>query len=125
MSRSAIDALRARAEQIRARRKLVAWELRQSAHAKGAFDRLGLALARAERALAIAPLDAETLAGEGWPRDAGGADLHPPIAVFFVDAERAARLTDARPLAMRIDAAMLASRAIALVPFAAHRALRR
>lgn len=122
----AVAKLHARVAQIRARRALVAWEIRQEAHAKGAFVRLARALGRAEHALAIDAADASVLVGEGWPRDEAGRDLVPEKHVLWVSAERAAQLASARALEIRLGPDVLAATRIALVPFAswAHLATR-
>ena len=106
-----------RVQQIRARARVRRWEFRQRHLARGAWQRFRIALATACDAYAIDDATVEELAAEGFARDDRGSGLEPPRRIVWITPERAARLRDARPLALRLDATMLAASALALVPF--------
>lgn len=106
-----------RVQQVRARARIRRWEYRQRHLARGAWSRFRLALAMAREAYAIDAAAVPVLVAEGFATDDRGAGLQPPRAIVWVTAERAAALHGARPLALRLDATMLASTALALVPF--------
>ncbi len=94
-----------------------AWEIRQRDRASGAWFRLGHLLARAGAAYAISAEDADFLEARGIPPEEAGLELEPAIACYLVPEEILASLADPRPLALHLDAALLCSRRIALIPF--------
>jgi hypothetical protein len=106
-----------RIKAIRARRRIRRWEYRQRNLAHGAWGRFRIALALAREAYAIDDATADVLVADGFATDDHGTRLEPPRRIIWVTAERAATL-GSRPLAMRLDADMLAARVLALVPFA-------
>jgi hypothetical protein len=71
----------------------------------------------AAAAYAITADTAAELIAEGSVVDDRGARLEPPRSIVWITEERAGRLANARPLAMRLDAEMLAATTLALVPF--------
>jgi hypothetical protein len=60
---------------------------------------------------------ASALLAEGFAADERGQGLEPPRTIVWITAERAARLVNVRPIALRLDAELLATRWLALVPF--------
>lgn len=106
-----------RVKAIRARARVRRWEYRQRNLAHGAWDRFRAALAHAREAYAIDETTAAMLIAEGFTADDRGRGLEPPRTLVWITAERVARLADARPIALRLDAELLAERWLALVPF--------
>lgn len=107
------------AERVKAvRARVRRWEYRQRNLAHGAWTRFRTALAHALEAYAIDDATAAALVAEGFTADDRGRGLEPPRTIVWITAERAARLADARPIALRLDAELLAARCLALVPFA-------
>jgi hypothetical protein len=106
-----------RVKAIRARARVRRWEYRQRNLAHGAWDRFRAALAHAREAYAIDEATAAALIAEGFATDDRGRGLEPPRTLVWITAERAARLADARPIALRLDAELLGARCLALVPF--------
>lgn len=106
-----------RVKQVRSRARIRKWEFRQRHLAHGAWHRLHLALAAAREAYVIDDASFDLLVAEGFDSDDRGMGLEPPKRIVWVTAERAATLTSAARLELRLDAAMLAARTLALVPF--------
>ena len=102
---------------VRARARIRRWEYRQRNLAHGAWARFRAALAHAREAYAIDEAVAVSLRAEGFADDERGHGLEPPRTIVWITAERAAKLVDARPLAVRLDVELLATRYLALVPF--------
>lgn len=110
-------ALERRAGLARSRAAVRAWEYRQRRHAKGVWFRLRRVLTGAEMAFAISDDDAAALITEGFSADPVGAELQPPRMIVAVPRTRAERIPSRRPLAVRLDAEMLAARAVVVVRF--------
>ena len=106
-----------RVKQVRARARIRRWEYRQRNLAHGAWARFRAVLAHTREAYAIDDATAAALIAEGCTTDDRGRGLEPPRTIVWITAERAARLTGARPIALRLDAELLAARCLALVPF--------
>jgi len=106
-----------RVKAVRARALIRRWEYRQRNLAHGAWDRFRAALVHARDAYAIDDTTAAALLAEGFATDDRGRGLEPPRTLVWITEERAARLADARPLALRLDAEFLAARCLALVRF--------
>jgi hypothetical protein len=106
-----------RVKAVRARARVRRWEYRQRNLAHGAWARFRTALAHAREAYAIDDATAAALIAEGFTIDDRGGGLEPPRTIVWITAERAGRFTGARPIALRLDAELLAARCLALVPF--------
>jgi hypothetical protein len=106
-----------RVKAVQARARVLRWEYRQRNLAHGAWDRFRAALAHAREAYAIDDDAAAALIAEGFAADDRGRGLEPPRTLVWITEERAARLAGARPIALRLDAALLAAPCLALVPF--------
>jgi len=106
-----------RVKEIRARARVQRWGYRQRALSRGAWDRFRIALALARDAYAIDARMHAMLVGEGFRSDDAGNGLEPARQIVWISEARARTLA-APKLAMRFDAAMLASTCLALVPFA-------
>jgi hypothetical protein len=106
-----------RVKAVRARALIRRWEYRQRNLAHGAWDRFRTALSRARCAYAIDEATAAVLLAEGFASDDRGRGLEPPRTLVWITEDRAAHLAGARPLALRLDAELLAARCLALVPF--------
>jgi hypothetical protein len=106
-----------RVKAIRARARVRRWEYRQRNLAHGAWDRLRTALAHAREAYALDDATTAALLAEGFAVDDRGRGLEPPRTLIWITAERASQLESVRPVALRLDAELLAARNLALVPF--------
>jgi hypothetical protein len=102
---------------VHARARIRRWEYRQRNLAHGAWARFRAALAHAREAYAVDDATAAALLAEGYAGDDRGRGLEPPRTIVWITEERAIRLVDARPIAIRLDATLLAARCLALVPF--------
>jgi hypothetical protein len=111
------DLLHQRVREMRARVLARTFEYRQRRHARGAWFRLRRALALAREVYAVPRGQGERLVSEGYPADPVGAELAPPKLIVRVPADRIATLKSARPMAVRLDADLLAAECLALVPF--------
>lgn len=109
-----------RVRRVRARCRILRWEYRQRHLAHGAWGKFREALAMAAVAYAIDPATADALVGEGFRTDERGARLEPPRRIVWITEDRATRLLQARPLALHLDADMLAATTLALVGFPPH-----
>ncbi len=94
-----------------------AWEYRQRHRAKGTWHRLRRLLADAQHVCVITERDAAQLIREGCEVAPVGSELEPEKVLVSVSAERLAEIVDARPLAVRLSAELLAARFLALVRF--------
>jgi hypothetical protein len=74
-------------------------------------------LADAEAAYVIPGAEAQRLIAEGFRPEAVGRELEPPKVILFLPAERAARLTGAREVPVRLEVDLLQAPALALVRF--------
>jgi hypothetical protein len=107
-----------RVQQIRARARVRNWEFRQRHLARGAWARFRFALAMARDAYAINDTTLRSLIADGAIVDDRGSGLEPPRQIVWIDDNRARKLVGATRLELRLDAALLGSPALALVPFA-------
>lgn len=114
---SPLARLHERARAQRARVLVRQWEARQRAGSKGTWYRLRLALSFAEAAYAVDAATLAALVAEGWKRAPVGDELEPAKDYVFVPRERASRIVSARPLEVRLSAALLAEPHVVLVPF--------
>jgi hypothetical protein len=110
--------LERRLRQLRSRILVRSWEYRQRRHARGAWFRLRRLLADAADAYAISPEATRDLLAEGFRPEPAGAEFHPPKVILVIPRGRAARIADARPVALRLAGDLLPADHIALVPFA-------
>jgi len=108
-----------RLRQLRSRALVRAFDHRQRRHARGAWYRLRRLLAFTREAYALPGDEAERLIAEGHAPDPVGREFEPPRIILFVSAERVAEIARARPLAVRLDADLLSTECLALVPFPA------
>ncbi len=109
--------LERRIRQARSRVAVRAWAYRQRHHAKGVWMRLRRVLADAQSAYAIPGNEVERLLAEGFRAEPVGQELEPPKVVLFVPAERAARISGAREIPVRLEVALLEAPALVLVRF--------
>jgi hypothetical protein len=106
-----------RVKTIRARARVRRWEYRQRNLAHGAWNRFRTALAHAREAYALDDATTVALLAEGFVVDDRARGLEPPRTLIWITAERASRLESARPVALKLDAELLAAHNLALVPF--------
>jgi len=115
MPNRAIEAMQRRAKAVRARAAIRQWEYRQRNLAHGVWFRWRLLLARAEEVWAVSEASMEALVGRGAQPEPVGRELQPAKTIVF--ARREELPSDARPLVVRLDVAMLEARWVVLVPF--------
>ncbi len=113
----AVSSIGRRVAAVRSRARVRRWEYRQRNLAHGAWYRLRRALTFAEQAFSIDEAEAHELLAAGAARDTAGADLEPPRVLVWIERAQLPRLRTARPLRLKLDAALLSARWIALVPF--------
>lgn len=106
-----------RADAMRSRLRLRAWEFRQLGGTKGTWYRLRRMLARAREAHAIDEEDMRELLAEGFSREPAGDELAPPRSYVFVPEARAERIASRRALRVSLSAELLAAQDVALVAF--------
>ena len=110
-----------RLRQHRRRMMVRSWEYRQRRHAHGVWFRLRSVLANARAAYVISGGDARRLMAEGHRLEPVGGELDPPKLIVFAPAERMTRIASTRPVAVRLNAEVLAAECLALTPFEAER----
>jgi hypothetical protein len=103
--------------QVRFRAERRRWEYRQRNLAKGTWHRFRCLLAQASEAFVIDAEEAARLVAEGHAPEPVGRELEPPKQIFFLPEDRLRRLVRATSVPVRLDAAMLAARALALRRF--------
>ena len=106
-----------RAEAMRSRLRLRAWEHRQRHGSKGTWKRLRRLLAGSASAYVIDDVEGNTLAAEGFIPAPVGSELEPTRRFFVVPQERASRLASGRATDVRLSAELLVARCVVLVPF--------
>lgn len=111
------DQLHLRAQKIRERALVLAWQYRQRHHSQGTWWRLRRALVDAAEAWEIGDDDAGRLAEEGFEPLAVGREFAPPKRFFVATSEQLEALGSRRRLAVRLNADLLGARNVVLVPF--------
>lgn len=111
------ETLYQRAQRVRSRAAVRAWEYRQRHHSKGVWFRLRRVLADAESTFAIPCSVVEKLEEEGYSREAVGAEIEPPKVILFVPAARLEQIPEKRRLRVAMDAEFLAAPCVALIRF--------
>ncbi len=111
-------ALQRRVRDLRARLAIRCWEYRQLPHAKGAWFRLRRLLADARSVWAISDQEATQLIAEGLRPEAVGEELSPAKLIIVITEDRLAGLASRREIPVRLNAALLSARNLALVRFA-------
>jgi hypothetical protein len=114
---SPLERLHERARAQRSRILVRQWEARQLKGSKGTWYRLRVALTFAEAAYAVDAATLTELLAEGWKRAPVGDELEPAKDYVFVSRERASKIASARPMEIRLSAALLAEPHVVLVPF--------
>jgi len=110
--------LEQRAERVRSRAAVRAWEFRQRSHAKGAWGRFRRLLALSSEVYAVPESFASRLIEEGYSPDRVGRELEPSKTVLIVEAEQFEDVEGARRVPVRLCREVLDARYLALVPFA-------
>ena len=107
-----------RIREIRARGRIRRWEYRQRNLAHGAWLRIRMALAHAERAFRLSEELYAELVANGGRIDDRGTGLEPPRYMVWISPAQASALDGATELALHLNADMLAAQHLALVGFA-------
>jgi hypothetical protein len=116
--RDRLQPLYRRLKKLKSRVRVLRWELRQRAHAKGAWYRVGRVLAGAEAVYAIPQDVAAALEADGATPDPVGFELEPPLRLYWLDVGAIEQITGRRQLPVRLSSELLQAGALALVPFA-------
>jgi hypothetical protein len=109
--------LRERQRKYRQRIQVRAWELRQSRHAKGTWERLRLLLAMSESAHAIDDEEMDVLAGS-FRLEPAGLALHPQKRIVVLSPVEVEGLRSKRSLRVALGIDLLAARNVVLTRFA-------
>lgn len=104
-----------RAEKIRSRRLVLAWEYRQRHHSAGTWHRIRVALAYTAQAWEISESDADMLEVSGMRPLPVGSELQPEKRLFYVDSSTLEMFEHARAIPVRIGSDFLNARSIALL----------
>jgi hypothetical protein len=112
-----LDAMRARARDVRTRDAIRRWQYRQRNLAAGVWFRLRRALADAKAAYVISDEDARRLVAEGYPIERCGRELTPEKTIVFVEETRVTDLASRRPIPVGLGPDFLTATAVALVRF--------
>lgn len=112
-----MTSLNARAEAMRARLRVRAWETRQLRGAKGTWFRLRSMLARTREAYVVDDATIEVLIAEGFVEEGVGNELEPNRSYVFIPSERASSISSRRPIVVRLSAELLSSKNLILVAF--------
>lgn len=92
-------------------------EYRLRGLAAGVWFRVRRVLADADRAFVISAEDARILEDAGFPAEAAGLDLEPPIRLIFAPLERIDAMSSRREIRVRLGTELLTAGAVALVRF--------
>ena len=111
------ESLQQRAQRVRSRAAVRAWEYRQRKHSKGVWFRLRRVLADAESAFAIGCSEVERLEKEGYRTEPVGAEIEPPKMLLFVPAARLEQIPQKHRLRIALDAEFFAAPCVALTRF--------
>lgn len=111
-----MNTLSRRVKQIRERKIIRSWEYRQRNFSNGVWFRLKRILVDAAQAWAVDLKDADRLEADGFEPLPVGLELHPQKRIYFINPETLATLSTARSIPIRLDADLLQSQYIALVP---------
>ena len=111
------EKLEMRAKAIRSRATIHAWEIRQHAHARGAWFEIERLFALTARAWVLTEADVRILTELGRrPHDAGGR-LQPPRLYFVIEPADLPVLAGAREIEVRLSSEIVTAPALALVLF--------
>lgn len=112
------EKLEARARAVRSRAAIRAWEIRQHAHARGAWFEIERLFALTSRAWALSEADVQTLVAAGRRPDDAGLRLQPPRRYFVIEPAEISTLADAREIEVALSSEIVSASALALVLFA-------
>ena len=111
------ERLEARAKAIRSRATIRAWEIRQHAHARGAWFKIERIFALTSRAWVLGEADVQTLIDAGHKPEDCGLRLQPPRRFFVIESNEVSTLADAREIAVALSSEIVSAPALALVLF--------
>jgi hypothetical protein len=106
-----------RAEKIRSRRLVLAWEYRQRHHSAGTWHRIRVALAYTAQAWEISESDADMLEVSGMRPLLVGSELQPEKRLFYIDSSILRKLEYSRSIPVRIGSDFLNARSIVLLRY--------
>lgn len=112
------EKLEARARAIRSRATIRAWEIRQHAHARGAWFEIERLFALTSRAWALSETDVQTLVAAGRLPHGAGLRLQPPRRFFVIEPAEISTLACAREIEVALSSEIVSTPALALVLFA-------
>lgn len=111
------EKLEARVKAIRARATIRAWEIRQHAHARGAWFEIERLFALTSRAWVLSEADVQTLLKAGRRPDDSGLRLQPPRRFFVIEPGEVATLSDASEIEVALSSDIVSRPSLALVLF--------
>ncbi len=111
------ESLYKRAQRVRSRAAVRAWEYRQRKYSKGVWFRLRRVLADAESAFAIPCSEVKRLEEEGCLLEPVGAEIEPQKMILFVPAARLEQIPEKRRLRVTLDTEFFAAPCVALCRF--------
>jgi hypothetical protein len=109
------ELLHQRVRALRQRLTIRAWEYRQRNTSKGTWFRIRRVLVDAAQVYAIDDRDAEVLSSEGYVPAAAFLEIQPPKRAFLIPAAWLDRLPSRCRLPVRLSAALLTAKNLALV----------
>ena len=111
------ESLYKRAQRVRSRAAVRAWEYRQRKYSKGVWFRLRRVLADAESDFAIPCSEVKRLEEEGCLLEPVGAEIEPQKMILFVPAARLEQIPEKRRLRVTLDTEFFAAPCVALCRF--------
>jgi hypothetical protein len=111
------EKLEMRAKAIRSRATIRAWEIRQHAHARGAWFEIERLFALTSRAWVLTDADVQSLIEMGRTAHDAGGRLQPPRRYFVIESNDLSKLKGAREVEVRLSSEIVTSPALALVLF--------
>jgi hypothetical protein len=109
--------LHRRAERVRSRAAVRAWEYRQRRHARGAWGQLRRLLALSSAAYTIPDDVALRLLDEGHEPDPVGNELEPRKTILCLPPHKLELVDGAREVPVRLGPEILIARSLVLIPF--------
>lgn len=111
------EKLEARVRALRSRAAIRAWEIRQHAHARGAWFAIERLFALTSRAWVLSKADVQALIDAGRQPDEAGLRLQPPRRFFLIERDEIATFADAREIEVSLSSELVSAPALALVLF--------
>ncbi len=112
------EKLHARAQRVRERSLIRAWEYRQRTSSKGVWNRFRRILVDAAEAWIIDDADADALEANGHIPHPVGRELAPPKRLFFLTRKELEAAPHRRQVPVRLHSELLLARGLVFIPHA-------